>query len=429
MPYLYVTPTDYVTPRNGKSYRGIEEREGDGNRTSQGPIEMSSIELQSYHYNRIGCEDLGEDDDGSSPPGYQVRTKLRALLAFVHQSRASWMILALVALIVAGVITIAIPSDTQEATVAPQGPGDGGYQVPPTSVNLFAKEYNVRTTTYLQIRRHNYHSKTIPTQIGFLTNLEFLDLQQNQLIGQIPSEVGLLTKLTAMRLNSNHLWHQIPSEIGLLSMQLEDLSLRDNKLQGTLPSQIGLLSKLTRLHVGNNQLSGSLPSEVGCLTAMTDASFMNNQIAGSIPSELGNMGKSIPMKQEGQQVTAVKSLLTKLELHDNKLTGSVPSELGLLNHLMHLTLYHNRLSGSVPAALCSNNNNGTRRSMTRALPVHFDQTPSKLPPTQEKEEDLKLMLMIAVDCKKHSDEDDWRIVGGGMPLPTTRDLPMLIMEP
>ena len=107
------------------------------------------------------------------------------------------------------------------------------------TVNLFAQEYAVEETVFLQIRRHNYHSRTIPTQIGLLTNLEYLDLQQLRLIGRVPSEIGLLSKLTTLHLNTNNLWHQVPSELGLLSNQLVDLSLRDNRLDGSLPTQIG----------------------------------------------------------------------------------------------------------------------------------------------------------------------------------------------
>ena len=64
----------------------------------------------------------------------------------------------------------------------------------------------------------------IPAELGVLTNLDFLNLQLNQLSGAIPGALG-----------------------GLVN--LEALILEGNQLSGTIPAQLGNLTKLTRLRL------------------------------------------------------------------------------------------------------------------------------------------------------------------------------------
>ncbi len=120
--------------------------------------------------------------------------------------------------------------------------------------------------------RYNAEKKptgsTIPSEIGLLTQLTYLDVYNNTLSGSIPSEIGLLTRLSFLSFSSSFnnendrtTGSTIPSEIGLLTL-LTDLRLFDNQLSGTIPSEIGLLTQLARLYLYDNQLSGTIPSSL-----------------------------------------------------------------------------------------------------------------------------------------------------------------------
>lgn len=102
-------------------------------------------------------------------------------------------------------------------------------------------------------------SGAIPPGLGGLSNLQHLDLDENDVFGPIPPELGGLSDLRHLRLSSNGLSGAIPSELGGLS-NLEALYLERNTLSGAIPPELGGLSTLRHLHLDNNALSGAIPT-------------------------------------------------------------------------------------------------------------------------------------------------------------------------
>ena len=83
---------------------------------------------------------------------------------------------------------------------------------------------------------------TVPAELGSLTNLEGLDLYDNQLTGAIPAELGSLTNLEGLDLRTNQLTGEIPAELGDLS-NLEVLWLASNHLTGCIPEGLRNVAK------------------------------------------------------------------------------------------------------------------------------------------------------------------------------------------
>ena len=181
----------------------------------------------------------------------------------------------------------------------------------------------------------NQLSGTLPASLGALPNLQSLDLDTNQLSGTLPAWLGSLTNLQSLSLSRNELSGEIPSELGNLT-NLEWLALIDNELSGEIPSELGNLTNLQDLWLSDNELSGEIPSELGNLTNLQSLSLSDNELSGEIPSELGNLTN-----------------LQSLSLSDNELSGEIPSELGNLTNLFRLWLSANELSGEIPSELGS----------------------------------------------------------------------------
>ena len=197
----------------------------------------------------------------------------------------------------------------------------------------------------------------IPEELGSLANLQRLSLWGNQLTGEIPPELGGLSNLTRLFLDNNGLTGEIPPELGGLS-NLQWLSLAGNQLTGEIPPELGRLSNLQWLSLWGNQLTGEIPPELGGLSNLTGLSLRGNQLTGEIPPELGGLANLTGLFLSGNQLTGEippelggLSNLTGLWLADNGLTGEIPPELGGLANLQRLYLSDNQLTGCVPPRL------------------------------------------------------------------------------
>ncbi|XVF43358.1 hypothetical protein PTKIN_Ptkin02bG0033900 [Pterospermum kingtungense] len=86
-------------------------------------------------------------------------------------------------------------------------------------------------------------SGTLSPDIGNLTNIRFVLLQNNNISGHIPSEIGALSKLQTLDLSNNTFSGQIPSTLSQLK-SLQNLRLANNNLSGEIPSSLANLTEL-----------------------------------------------------------------------------------------------------------------------------------------------------------------------------------------
>ncbi|CAN0148410.1 unnamed protein product [Ectocarpus sp. 6 AP-2014] len=149
-----------------------------------------------------------------------------------------------------------------------------------------------------------------------------LFLGGNRLTGEEPKELGALSELQVLALNENKLTGPIPPELGKLGV-LNRLDLSKNKLDGPIPPELGDLRELPELWLYDNKLAGKLikTTVLNCFPA-----GLLLLCPGPIPKELGAL-----------------TMLESLSLHSNKLTGPIPPELGKLGALKLLDLSINEL--------------------------------------------------------------------------------------
>ncbi|KAJ9686922.1 hypothetical protein PVL29_015678 [Vitis rotundifolia] len=96
------------------------------------------------------------------------------------------------------------------------------------------------------------------SQLGQLTNLQYLELYSNNISGKIPEELGNLTNLVSLDLYMNK-------------------RLNNNTLTGTIPRSLTTVNTLQVLDLSNNQLTGDIPVD-GSFSLFTPISFNNNRL-------------------------------------------------------------------------------------------------------------------------------------------------------
>ena len=215
---------------------------------------------------------------------------------------------------------------------------------------------NLTELQYLNLD-YNELSGPIPPEIGNLARLEYLQLHANELTGPIPPELNRLVGLTFLSLSQNHLWGEIPELGGLTN--LRHLALRENELSGGIPPTLGRLVDLETLDLGANIFSGPIPPELGNLTNLVRLSLTGRSLRGlfgPIPPELGKLSALQTLALRGNDLSGPiprelgnLANLEFLGLDANELSGTIPPELGNLANLTTLYLRYNKLSGALPS--------------------------------------------------------------------------------
>lgn len=187
----------------------------------------------------------------------------------------------------------------------------------------------------------NAHTGTIPTELVNLSDMTLFICHLTGLSGTVPSEIGLLTLLTGLAMSSSSFYGSfygtLPTQIGLLS-NMQYLYFELNHLTGTIPTEIGFLSNLEVFSLWENFLTGAIPSEVGLATDLQIIALPVNNLTGTIPWELALPPNLTHVFLHNNSLTGelAPGFLNKtslLSLGANDLSGTISDELCLLGEL------------------------------------------------------------------------------------------------
>ncbi|KAK9743092.1 hypothetical protein RND81_03G216600 [Saponaria officinalis] len=152
-------------------------------------------------------------------------------------------------------------------------------------------------------------------------------MRKCKLTSSIPSDIGKLRKLQYLDLSSNKL---------NLSF-LTGLNLENNQLEAKIPPSIGKCQSLLYLNLSGNELNGTLDAELFTGSAkFLELDFSYNHVEGPLPSEIS--------KQTNHGL---------LVMSRNKFSGILPEGLGDCTELQYLFMDGNSYHGDIPSSYCS----------------------------------------------------------------------------
>jgi hypothetical protein len=189
----------------------------------------------------------------------------------------------------------------------------------------------------------------LPSEIGYLSNLEYLDLANTRLTGQIPPQIGQLSQLQILNLERTFLFGSLPNTITQLSKleevffpltlvstipenigQLSNLRslLLFGNFYGTIPNSLGQLTDLEFLYIGDSKLTGTLPSTINQLKKLHLLTLYNTQLSGSIPNGFADLSSLDTLIIESTSLTGFVQLSSFPKLRFISITGkSTPIDL------------------------------------------------------------------------------------------------------
>ncbi|THG22263.1 hypothetical protein TEA_006611 [Camellia sinensis var. sinensis] len=200
----------------------------------------------------------------------------------------------------------------------------------------------------------NNLSRIIPSFIGHLSGLYWLQLNNNSLYGELLLGLRNCTCLLGLDLSENGFSGNIPGWIGEPE-SLKILRFHNNMFNGMIPSQLCQLLGLQIIDLANNNLEKSISFCFGNLIGM----ILNGECFGIEVLEWSNENMIQTMHENEVEYSTTLLCLVNMDLSRNNLTGTIPEELSLLSStipesmsnlsfMSHLNLPYNNLSGRIP---------------------------------------------------------------------------------
>ncbi|XP_074319264.1 putative LRR receptor-like serine/threonine-protein kinase At1g53440 isoform X1 [Silene latifolia] len=202
----------------------------------------------------------------------------------------------------------------------------------------------------------NFINGTIPKSLARIP-LVRLALMGNRNTGPIPDEIGQITTLQKLSVEDNQLAGPIPKSLGNLK-NLETLVLAANFFNGTLPATLVNLRNLKELRLNGNAFTGKIPDFLGSLANLTTLDIQGTSMQGPIPSSLSTLTNLQILRISDLNAAGltfpnltVMTNLKELVLRNCSIAGRVPDYIGNLVNMKLLDLSYNQLSGPVPDSI------------------------------------------------------------------------------
>ncbi|KAF2311805.1 hypothetical protein GH714_026814 [Hevea brasiliensis] len=214
------------------------------------------------------------------------------------------------------------------------------------SINSSSSLFRLIHLRSLNLADNYFNYSQLPSTLGYLSELTYLNLSHSYFAGQIPSNISQLSKLSVLCLRENDqliLKKPVFESLTQNLTSLEDLGLSYYDISSTIPNIMANLSSLKVIRLGSCGLYGEFPTEIFQLPLLQTLFLTNNNLSGAV--ELATIVKPknlINLSFSGNNM----SLLDNVKPNA---TVQKFSKLGLGNcELRELDLSGNQIHGQIP---------------------------------------------------------------------------------
>ncbi|XP_009780763.2 putative receptor-like protein kinase At3g47110 [Nicotiana sylvestris] len=266
---------------------------------------------------------------------------------------------------------------------------DGNNLVSDSTLSFFTSLSNCRDLEFLSLSLNPLNG-VLPVSLGSLSSTSLLRINAAgcRIKGEIPKGIGNLSSLLDLDLSENDIIGSIPTTISNLRF-LQSVNLSHNKLSGFIGDDLCKLQDLGYLYLTQNQLSGSLPNCLGNLISLREIFLGSNKLRSNIPASLGNLRNLLKLdlsssNLDGPLPPKIGNLKAAIymDLSMNTFSNGIPREIGGLQNLRHLSLRDNKLQGSIPESIRS-------MSALEFLDLSHNNVSGLIPKSLEKLQNLK----------------------------------------
>ena len=240
--------------------------------------------------------------------------------------------------------------------------------------------------TSLDLSNNALHQAALPTELGLLAALTFLDLSYNSFLGSLPDEIFNDPLLVTLNIQNNAFTGSIPNNVNLAQV-IESVNISNNKFTGSVPSTFCSDAHLTYLNVENNQLlcyercvgnvATFLPGDAyDCYLDLEQdqgIALCDLYMATNIPSLVNqeiiggwDCSQGVPVTEvcdwfgvycgessteAWDDIVVLNTTVVELSLPFLGVTGTLPNSLSLLSYLFSFNIEGNYFRGTLPQPL------------------------------------------------------------------------------
>ncbi|KAG7572187.1 Leucine-rich repeat [Arabidopsis suecica] len=216
------------------------------------------------------------------------------------------------------------------------------------TLNPNSSLFELHRLRYLNLEVNNF-SSSLPSEFGYLNNLQVFSLSSNGFFGQVPPTISNLTQIKLLYLDQNKL--TVPNSF--TSFRLEYMYLGFNHFEGNIIEPVSKLTNLTHLdlsylntsHPIDLRLFSSLKSLVHLDLSGNSISLASLSSDSYIPLNMAMMFLKHCGLKEFPNIFKTLQKLEAIDVSNNRIDGKIPEWLWSLPLLHLVNILNNSFDG------------------------------------------------------------------------------------